>query len=152
MYIKLLGAGICFVLSLFNILGAMQRVPIKTTIGDSSRPAVAMMKAPGSNLHWLSGGVFFTASIGLIAWAIWEYNSKVDVGIDSIDVSAPPVNPETNTDAQMSQHFNIEPTQLQGGVVPVQNIIPFPRAADGSVPITPEQFKKALDDEDVWSD
>lgn len=150
MYIKLLGAGICFVLSLFNILGAMQRVPIKTTIGDSSRPAVAMMKAPGSNLHWLSGGIFFTASIGLIAWAIWEYNCFVDVGIDSIDIPAPPANPETNTDAQMPQYLNIQPTQLQGGEPLNQNIIPFRRTADGSVPITPEQFKKALDDEDVW--
>ena len=153
MYIKLLGAGICFVLSLFNVLGAMQRVPVKTTIGNSSRPAVAMMKSPGTNLHWLSGGVFFTASIGLIAWAIWEYNSNVDVGIESIDIPAPPVNPETNTDAQMPGYLNIEPTQIPGGVKPLnENIIPFRRTADGSVPITPEQFENVLDDEDVWLD
>lgn len=157
MYIKLLGAGICFVLSLFNILGAMQKVPVKTTVGDSSRPAVAMLKPPGANLNLLSGGVFFVASIGLIAWAIWEYNSNVDVAINSdiTDVSPEPIIPpipETNT--QMSQHLNIEPMQLQGGVKPLnRNIIPFHRpTADGSVPITPEQFKKALDDEDVWSD
>lgn len=155
MYIKLLGAGICFVLSLFNILGAMQKVPVKTTVGDSSRPAVAMLKPPGANLNFLSGGVFFVASISLIAWAIWEYNYNVDIAADSDNASPEPIIPpipETNT--QMSQHLNIDSTQLQGGVKPLnRNIIPFHRpTADGSVPITPEQFKKALDDEDVWSD
>ena len=92
-YVKFIGAGICFVLSLFNVLGAMQRVPVKTTVGDSSRPAVAMMKSPGTNLHWLSGGVFFAASIGLIAWAIWEYNSNIDLGIDSTEAPIAPVIP-----------------------------------------------------------
>lgn len=152
MYIKLLGAGICFVLSLFNILGAMQSIPVKTTVGDSSRPAVAMMKPPGANLHWLSGGVFFAASIGLIAWAIWDYNSNVDVAIDSEVPAAPVIPPMPEANTQIPQHLNIETTQLQGGIKPVQNIIPFRRTADGSVPITPEQFKNALDDEDVWSD
>ena len=161
MYVKLLGAGICFVLSLFNVLGAMQRVPVKTSVGDSSRPAVAMMKSPGANLNWLSGGVFFAASIGLIAWAIWEYNFNVDLDVDlpsvnnSIPNSIPSVAPPN---IQMPQYpgemesNNIE-TQLQGGVKPLnQNIIPFRRTADGSVPITPEQFKSALEEEDYWND
>lgn len=153
MYIKLLGAGICFVLSLFNILGAMQQIPVKTTVGDSSRPVVAMMKPPGANLNWLSGGVFFVASISLIAWAICEYNCFVDADSDSEIEDVAPIIPSIPTpQQQVPQNLNIEPTQLQGGVEPVQNIIPFPRAADGSMPITPEQFKNALDDEDVWSD
>lgn len=152
MYIKLLGAGICFVLSLFNILGAMQGVPVKTTVGDSSRPAVAMMKSPGSNLHWLSGGVFFLASISLIAWAIWDYNSNVDVDIDATDApTAPPIpTPEITS----PQYLDIGNNQLYEGVAkPLnQNIIPFRRTADGSVPITPEQFENVLEDEDFWSD
>lgn len=78
MYVKFIGAGICFLLSLFNVLGAVRQIPVKTTLGNSSRPTVAQMKPPGTSLHWLSGGVFFAASIGLIAWAIWEYNSNID--------------------------------------------------------------------------
>ncbi|MGB3649909.1 MAG: hypothetical protein WBA41_01675 [Rivularia sp. (in: cyanobacteria)] len=161
MYVKLLGAGICFALSLFNVLGAMQRVPIKTSVGDSSRPAVAMMKPPGANLNWLSGGVFFAASISLIAWAIWDYNSNVDLDVDlpNANNSIPnPIPPVASPDIQMPQYpgemesNNIE-TQLQGGVKPLnQNIIPFRRTADGSVPITPKQFKSALEEEDYWND
>jgi hypothetical protein len=60
------------------LLGAVRQIPVKTTLGNSSRPTVAQMKPPGTSLHWLSGGVFFAASIGLIAWAIWEYNSNID--------------------------------------------------------------------------
>ncbi|MGB3640718.1 MAG: hypothetical protein WBA39_24550 [Rivularia sp. (in: cyanobacteria)] len=119
---------------------------MKTTIGDSSRPAVAMMKSPGTNLHWLSGGVFFAASISLIAWAIWDYNSSVDVGIDSSDVPVAPVIPPMPTpEITTPQYLNIETNQLQGDVKPLnQNIIPFRRTADGSVPITPEQFESAV--------
>ncbi|WP_414620832.1 hypothetical protein [Calothrix sp. CCY 0018] len=154
MYIKLLGAGICFVLSLFNILGAMQQIPVKTTVGDSSRPAVAMMKPPGANLNLLSGGVFFAASIGLIAWAIWEYNSNVAIDTSDVPV-APVIPPMPDTDIQTPQYLNIETTQLQGGIKskPLnQNIIPFRRTADGSVPISQDEFKKVLEEEDFWSD
>lgn len=158
MYVKLLGAGICFILSLFNVLGAMQRVPVKTSVGDSSRPAVAMMKSPGANLNWLSGGVFFAASIGLIGWAIWEYNSNIDLGIDGSSVNIAPITPPVAPpNIQTSQHpgemesNNVE-TQLQGGIKPLnKNIIPFRRTADG-VPITAEQFKNVLEEEDYWSD
>lgn len=71
-----------------------------------------------------------------------------------------------DTDTQMSQKLNqgtngdmairgFEPIQSQQfeGIKPeFQNLVPFRRpTADGSVPITPEQFKNALED-DVWSD
>ena len=147
MYVKFIGAGICFVLSLFNVLGAMQWVPIKTSVGDSSRPAVAMMKPPGANLNWLSGGVFFAASIGLIAWAIWEHNSNLDTEIDSTQSTAPLTPPVPVI--QMPRQD--ETTQLQGDILH-KNIIPFRRTADGSVPISQEQFENALDDEDYWLD
>lgn len=150
MYIKLLGAGICFVLSLFNILGAMQRVPVKTTVSDSSRPTVAMMEPPGTNLNWLSGGVFFATSIGLIAWAIWEYNLNLDIEIDSAEVSITPVAPVTPPIPAIQTPPNIETTRLQGDTLH-KNIIPFRRTADGSVPISQEQFENALED-DLWSD
>lgn len=153
MYVKFIGAGICFVLSLFNVLGAVRQIPVKTTLGNSSRPTVAQMKPPGTSLHWLSGGVFFAASIGLIAWAIWEYNSNIDLGIDSTD--APVVPPMPDTDTQMSQFLDegaIQSQQLEGIKPEFKNLVPFRRpTADGSVPITPEQFKNALED-DIWSD
>ena len=149
MYVKFIGAGICFLLSLFNVLGAVRQIPVKTTLGNSSRPTVAQMKPPGTSLHWLSGGVFFAASIGLIAWAIWEYNSNIDLGIDSAD--APVVPPMPETDIQMSQ-------KLKEGAIhdmeqsEFKNLVPFRRPTSyGSVPITPEQFKNALED-DIWSD
>ncbi|MGF1672152.1 MAG: hypothetical protein ACFCUV_00510 [Rivularia sp. (in: cyanobacteria)] len=160
MYVKFVGAGICFVLSLFNVLGAMQRVPIKTSVGDSSRPAVAMMKSPGANLNWLSGGVFFAASISLIAWAIWEYNSNIDLGIDSTEVPITPLTPsmpetdskKLNCDVAIGGMEPIQSQQYEGVKPEFQNLVPFRRpTADGSVPITPEQFKNALED-DVWSD
>jgi hypothetical protein len=159
-YVKFIGAGICFVLSLFNVLGAMQRVPIKTSVGDSSRPAVAMIKSPGANLNWLSGGVFFAASISLIGWAIWEYNSNIDQGIDGDSVNIPPVTPPIpSPNIHIPQYpgemegDRIEITRLQGGIKPSnKNIIPFRRTADGSVPISQEQFENALEDEDYWLD
>lgn len=156
MYVKFIGAGICFLLSLFNVLGAVRQIPVKTTLGNSSRPTVAQMKPPGTKLHWLSGGVFFAASIGLIAWAIWEYNSDIDLGIDSNEASIAPVTPPIpETDIQMSQKLNEDAMQSQQfeGVKPeFQNLVPFRRpTADGSVPISPEQFKNALED-DIWSD
>ncbi len=159
MYVKFIGAGICFLLSLFNVLGAVRQIPVKTTLGNSSRPTVAQMKPPGTSLHWLSGGVFFAASIGLIAWAIWEYNSNIDLGIDSNDAPTavvPPM-PETdsqklNSDVAIGDMEAIQSQQYEGLKPEFQNLVPFRRpTADGSVPITPEQFKNALED-DVWSD
>ena len=152
MYVKFIGAGICFLLSLFNVLGAVRQIPVKTTLGNSSRPTVAQMKPPGTKLHWLSGGVFFAASIGLIAWAIWEYNSNIDLGIDSNEASIAPVVPpmseaEIQTEQKLDEGLirNMEQSEFK-------NLVPFRRpTADGSVPITPEQFKNALED-DIWSD
>ena len=156
MYVKFIGAGICFLLSLFNVLGAVRQIPVKTTLGNSSRPTVAQMKPPGTSLHWLSGGVFFAASISLIAWAIWEYNSSIDLGIDSNDAPITPVVPPMlETDIQMSQFLDesaIQSQQLEDVKPEFKNLVPFRRpTADGSVPITPEQFKNALED-DIWSD
>ncbi len=155
MYVKFIGAGICFLLSLFNVLGAVRQIPVKTTNGNSSRPTVAQIKPPGTSLHWLSGGVFFAASIGLIAWAILEYNSNIDLGIDSTEAPAPVVPPMPNTDIQMSQFLDegaIQSQQFEGVKPEFKNLVPFRRpTADGSVPITPEQFKNALED-DIWSD
>ena len=156
MYIKFIGAGICFLLSLFNVLGAVRQIPVKTTLGNSSRPTVAQMKPPGTKLHWLSGGVFFAASISLIAWAIWEYNSNIDLGIDSSEASIAPVTPPIpDTDIQMPQFLDegaIQSQQLEDVKPEYQNLVPFRRpTADGNVPITPEQFKNALED-DIWSD
>ena len=160
MYIKFIGAGICFLLSLFNVLGAVRQIPVKTTLGNSSRPTVAQMKPPGTSLHWLSGGVFFAASISLIAWAIWEYNSNIDLGVDSTEAGAPVVPPMLETDSQKLNGDvaigDMEPIQSQQyeGVKPeFQNLVQFRRrTADGSVPITPEQFKNALEEEDYWTD
>jgi hypothetical protein len=160
-YVKFIGAGICFVLSLFNVLGAMQRVPIKTSVGDSSRPAVAMMKSPGANLNWLSGGVFFAASIGLIGWAIWEYNSNIDLGIDSTEAPITPLTPsipeidsqKLNDDVAIPDMEPIQSQQYESVKPEFQNLVQFRRrTADGSVPITPEQFKNALEEEDYWTD
>jgi hypothetical protein len=154
-YVKFIGAGICFLLSLFNVLGAVRQIPVKTTLGNSSRPTVAQIKPPGTSLHWLSGGVFFAASIGLIAWAILEYNSNIDLGIDSTEAPAPVVPPMPNTDIQMSQFLDegaIQSQQLEDVKPEFKNLVPFRRpTSDGSVPITPEQFKNALED-DIWSD
>jgi hypothetical protein len=154
-YVKFIGAGICFLLSLFNVLGAVRQIPVKTTNGNSSRPTVAQIKPPGTSLHWLSGGVFFAASIGLIAWAILEYNSNIDLGIDSTEAPAPVVPPMPNTDIQMSQFLDegaIQSQQLEDVKPEFKNLVPFRRpTSDGSVPITPEQFKNALED-DIWSD
>ena len=126
----------------------MQRVPVKTTLGDSSRPQVAMMKSPGTNLHWLSGCVFFVASIGLIAWAISEYNANIDI---REDVEIPPVTP--SMPSQMLQYPNSQPdesNQLQTGGINSDNLVPFRRpTADGTLPL--EQFKDVLQD-DLWSD
>ena len=152
MYVKFIGASICFLLSLFNVLGAVRQIPVKTTLGNSSRPTVAQMKPPGTKLHWLSGGVFFAASIGLIAWAIWEYNSNIDLGIDSNEASIAPVVPpmseaEIQTEQKLDEGLihNMEQSEFK-------NLVPFRRpTADGSVPITPEQFKNSLED-DIWSD
>jgi hypothetical protein len=159
-YVKFIGAGICFLLSLFNVLGAVRQIPVKTTLGNSSRPTVAQMKPPGTSLHWLSGGVFFAASISLIAWAIWEYNSNIDFGIDSNDVSIAPLTPpmletdsqKLNGDVAIGDMEAIQSQQYEGLKPEFQNLVPFRRpTADGSVPITPEQFKNALED-DIWSD
>ena len=157
MYVKFIGAGICFLLSLFNVLGAVRQIPVKTTLGNSSRPTVAQMKPPGTSLHWLSGGVFFAASISLIAWAIWEYNSNIDLGIDSTDAPVVPPMPKTdsqklNGDVAIGDMEAIQSQKYEGLKPEFQNLVPFRRpTSDGSVPITPEQFKNALED-DIWSD
>jgi hypothetical protein len=153
MYVKFAAAIICIALCSLNVVAAVKRTPIRTTLEGSTRTTVEMMPSPNSSVHWLSATIFIAGFASFLGWGISEYNSSLE-GEETINDSVHSSNNITPSTTQLSPQIN--PINPAG-----KNIIQFtPRVSSNlglnpenkSQILTPEEFYSQLQQEDYWQD
>ncbi|NJR20041.1 MAG: hypothetical protein HC785_33265 [Calothrix sp. CSU_2_0] len=152
MYVKFTAAIICIILCSLNVVAAVKRTPIRTTLEDSTRTTVEMMPSPNSPVHWLSAAIFIAGFAGFLGWGISEYNCSLER--EEIAEDLPNQNNfVTSTNTPASPPMN--------PVISGKNIIQFtPRISDNSTlnseqqsqTLSPEEFYSQLQQEDYWED
>ncbi|NJL61508.1 MAG: hypothetical protein HC903_06355 [Methylacidiphilales bacterium] len=152
MYAKFAAAIACLILCSLNVVAAVKRTPIRTTLEGSTRTTVEMMPSPNSSVHWLSATIFMAGFAGFLSWGISEYNSSLEE--------------EETTNDSVNRSNNITPstTQYSPPINPAisgKNIIQFtPRVSSNSAInpekqsqiLSPEEFYSQLQQEDYWDD
>jgi hypothetical protein len=78
MYVKFAAAIVCIALCSLNVVAAVKRTPIRTTLEGSTRTTVEMMPSPNSSVHWLSATIFIAGFAGFLSWGISEYNNAIE--------------------------------------------------------------------------
>jgi hypothetical protein len=148
MYVKFAAAIVCIALCSLNVVAAIKRTPIRTTLEDSTRTTVEMMPSPNSPVHWLSAVIFIAGFAGFLGWGISEYNCSLER--DEIVKDLPNQNNlVTSTNTPSSPPMNPGISR--------KNIIQFtPRLSDNletkSQTLSPEEFYSQLQQEDYWDD
>jgi hypothetical protein len=155
MYVKFAAAIICITLCSLNVVAAVKRTPIRTTLEGSTRTTVEMMPSPNSSVHWLSATIFIAGFASFLGWGISEYNNAIE-GDEIIDSSAlREQRHQTNT--VIPNNVELSPPINPAG----KNIIQFtPRVSSNlglnpenkSQMLTPEEFYSQLQQEDYWEE
>ncbi|MGF1672594.1 MAG: hypothetical protein ACFCUV_02785 [Rivularia sp. (in: cyanobacteria)] len=155
MYVKFAAAIVCIALCSLNVVAAVKRTPIRTTLSGSTRTTIEMMPSPNSSVHWMSAIIFIAGFASFLSWGISDYNHAIGDEIidDSVNLKAPtisnnvqlppPVNPDVNS-------------------VSSNNLIHFPSRslsnhsdldiANQSETLSPQEFYSQLQQEDLWGD
>lgn len=168
MYVKFAAAIVCIALCSLNVVAAVKRTPIRTTLEGSSRTTVEMMPSPNSGVHWSSAVVFLVGFACFLSWGINEYNQLLDE--ENLPVN-PPVAPTQDSVSQRSPIDDVlVPPRVPSSANNASNVVKFrsPSGAplsisSGSIPVcdttssekpelSPEEFYSYLQGEDVWSD
>jgi hypothetical protein len=152
MYVKFAAAIICIALCSLNVVAAVKRTPIRTTLEGSTRTTVEMMPSPNSSVHWLSAAIFIAGFAGFLGWGISEYNCSLER--EEIVEDLPNQNNlVTSTNTPSSPPMN---PGISG-----KNIIQFtPRVSSNpglnsenkSSILSAEEFYSQLQQEDYWED
>jgi hypothetical protein len=163
MYVKFAAAIVCIALCSLNVVAAVKRTPIRTTLEGSTRTTVEMMPSPNSSVHWLSATIFIAGFAGFLGWGISEYNNAIEgEGDDIIDTSA--VRGQRHQTNFSNPNDTVIPNnvELSPLINPVgKNIIQFtPRVSSNlglnpenkSQMLTPEEFYSQLQQEDYWEE
>jgi hypothetical protein len=160
MYVKFAAAIVCIALCSLNVVAAVKRTPIRTTLEGSTRTTVEMMPSPNSSVHWLSATIFIAGFAGFLGWGISEYNNAIEgEGDDIIDTSAVrgqrhQTNFSNPNDTVIPNNVEFSPAINPAG----KNIIQFtPRLPSNSTLkqsqiLTPEEFYSQLQQEDYWQE
>jgi hypothetical protein len=167
MYVKFAAAIVCIALCSLNVVAAVKRTPIRTTLEGSSRTTVEMMASPNSGVHWSSAVVFLVGFACFLSWGINEYNQLLDE--ENLPVN-PPVAPTTDSVRRSPTDDVLVPPRVPPSANNLSNVVQF-RSPSGaplsisseSIPVSdtassekpelsPEEFYSYLQGEDVWSD
>ncbi|MFH7029372.1 MAG: hypothetical protein ACHBN1_29270 [Heteroscytonema crispum UTEX LB 1556] len=156
MYVKFAATIVCLILCSLNVIAAVKRTPIRTTLEGSTRTTVEMMPSPNSPVHWLSAAIFIAGFAGFLGWGISDYNSSLS-GEEIVDDSVNPNSTVTPSNTQLPP-----PVNHNIGNISAKNVIPFSPRLDGDsisnqTPIQPEtlsleEFYSQLQQEDYWED
>ena len=154
MYFKFLGAIACLILSCSNVIAAVQKTPIRTVIGESTRPQTQLIDNPGANVHLLSAGVFLAGLAVFVALGIKDYNNNLQNSEDSSDYSEAeeevdaPVSPES----VLAPEEDIVPKPVVQKRVPNTNIVPFRARVTADGQLSSEDFAQKMLEEDYWEE
>jgi hypothetical protein len=159
MYVKFAAAIICIALCSLNVVAAVKRTPIRTTLEDSTRTTIEMMPSPNSSVHWLSAAIFIAGFAGFLGWGISEYNNVIEGEGDEIIGTSAVHEQRHQTDTVIPNKVELSPPINPG--ISGKNIIQFtPRVSDNSTLnsekqsqlLSPEEFYSQLQQEDYWED
>ena len=92
MYAKFAAAIICIALCSLNVVAAVKRTPIRTTLTGSTRTTIEMMPSPNSSVHWMSAIIFIAGFASFLGWGISDYNNAIEgdeIIDDSLNTSIP---------------------------------------------------------------
>ncbi|KAB8314399.1 hypothetical protein SD81_038410 [Tolypothrix campylonemoides VB511288] len=178
MYAKFAAAIVCVALCSLNVIAAVKRTPIRTTLEGSSRTTVEMMPSPNSGVHWMSAVIFLAGFACFLGWGISDYNNAVEetdevsdnlgnpgnqqlhVGVSDTDVQpslVPPVLPSVGT--RFNKEFSAKnvvqfsPRSTVSGLERVhssQFVEDYVQNQPGM--LSKEEFYAQLQDEDFWED
>jgi hypothetical protein len=155
MYVKFAAAIVCIALCSLNVVAAVKRTPIRTTLEGSTRTTVEMMPSPNSSVHWLSATIFIAGFASFLGWGISEYNSSLE-GEETINDSVHSSNNITPSTTQLSPQINPINPGISG-----KNIIQFTPRVSSNPGLNPEnrsqilsveEFYSQLQQEDYWQD
>ena len=156
MYAKFAAAIICIALCSLNVVAAVKRTPIRTTLTGSTRTTIEMMPSPNSSVHWMSAIIFIAGFASFLGWGISDYNNAIEG--DEI------INDSVSTNAPTSLNNIQLPTPINSNVndVSTNNLIQFPSRslsnhtdldlANQSETLSPQEFYSQLQQEDIWGD
>jgi hypothetical protein len=155
MYVKFAAAIICVVLCSLNVVAAVKRTPIRTTVEGSTRTTIEMMPSPNSNVHWLSSAIFIAGFAVFLSWGISDYNSSLSGEETNSSVKENNIVPPSNTELS-------PPINPDIGKISAKNVIQFsPRhesnsklnqISTGGEILSREEFYSQLQQEDYWED
>ena len=150
----------CLGLSIFNVIYSFKQELVETNYQESSRTGIVAISSPGKNLHLLCGAVFFGGFIYFLYLGLKGYNSSIYV--------------ESALGQESEDHLQIQPENINPSsqqLEPQSNLIKHPHlrlvhpTADGVIPhdtntnvavpankLAPDEFRKAIESEDYWSD
>ncbi|MEO1765027.1 MAG: hypothetical protein AAFR83_24455 [Cyanobacteria bacterium J06629_18] len=156
MYAKFAAAIICIALCSLNVVAAVKRTPIRTTLTGSTRTTIEMMPSPNSSVHWMSAIIFIAGFASFLGWGISDYNNAIE-GDEIIDDSVSTNAPTSSNNIQLTP-----PTNSNVNDVSTNNLIKFPSrslsnntdldVANQSETLSPQEFYSQLQQEDIWSD
>ncbi|BAB77318.1 hypothetical protein ACN23B_29840 (plasmid) [Anabaena sp. FACHB-709] len=177
MYVKFAAAIICIALCSLNVVAAVKRTPIRTTLEGSTRTTVEMMPSPNSGVHWMSAVIFMAGFACFLGWGISDYNNAVEETDEVSDNLGNSGNQQlnvgvSNTDIQPSLIPPVAPHGMRfNNEFSAKNVVQFsPRSAvsglgrvDGNQVVedgvqnqtgmlSPEEFYAQLQEEDFWED
>lgn len=153
----------CLGLSIFNVIYSFKQDLVETTYQESSRTGIVAISSPGKNLHLLCGVVFFGGFIYFLYLGLKGYNSSIymESAVGQMSEDRLKAQPDCVVE-------NVNPSsQLE----PQSNLVRHPHlrlvhpTADGAMPhdtntnfvvpankLAPDEFRKAIESEDFWSD
>lgn len=145
MYGKFAAALICLLLCSFNVIAAVKRIPVRTTLESSSRTTVEMMASPNSGVHWFSAVVFLAGFACFLSWGINDYNQLADDDL-------PQPEQENQVPVSAGQNISVSPPPVRP-VLNSPNIVQF-RTREVSQPreIQAQEFYERMQQEDIWDE
>ena len=156
MYAKFAAAIICIALCSLNVVAAVKRTPIRTTLTGSTRTTIEMMPSPYSSVHWMSAIIFIAGFAGFLGWGISDYNNVIE-GDEIINDSVSRNSPTSSNNIQLPSPINSNANGLS-----TNNLIQFPSrslsnhgdldVASESETLSPQEFYSQLQQEDLWGD
>ncbi len=155
MYVKFAAAIVCIALCSLNVVAAVKRTPIRTTLSGSTRTTLEMMPSPNSSVHWMSAIIFIAGFASFLGWGISDYNHAI--GDEIIDDSVNIKTPTISNNVQLPPPVNPDVNSVSSN-----NLIHFPSRslsnhsdldiANQSETLSPQEFYSQLQQEDLWND
>ncbi|MBD2450105.1 hypothetical protein H6G76_23680 [Nostoc sp. FACHB-152] len=177
MYVKFAAAIICIALCSLNVVAAVKRTPIRTTLEGSTRTTVEMMPSPNSEVHWMSAVIFLAGFACFLSWGISDYNNAVEetdevsdklgksgnqqlyVGVPNTDIQPSLIPPTSPPGIRFNNEFsakNVVQFSPRSAVSGLERVDSSQFVEDGvqNQPgiLSPEEFYAQLQDEDFWED